>query len=82
MDRGNVRQTSIIRVEGGGYKREAWHQARGEKFSLMGAAQQPLDFGTVPHNETPVPPLNERRAPENKAVLGNGGADIVLAALC
>jgi hypothetical protein len=81
MHRGNSRQALIVRIQGGCYGREPMHQPLHRRFSVIGALQKPLDFALLAHEEALAAPLDQRRAAEEKAVIGAGKAEIVDGAL-
>jgi hypothetical protein len=78
MDRRDPCKAGIVRIQGGRHGRESGQEPIHRQVCSIGAAQKAFDLGPLANSESGSLPLDQRRAPQEQAVLGAGKAQIAL----
>jgi hypothetical protein len=78
MHRGDPREALIVSAQCAGHGGQPGHQSIGADFSAMGAGEQSLDVLLLAGDELSIAPFDQRRSPEEQAVVAAGEAEIVV----
>jgi hypothetical protein len=79
MHRGDAGQALIVGIQRARYAGRAGHEPVGADFSAIRAAEQPLDVMLLAHDEVSVAFFDQRRSPNQKAIVAAGEAEVIFA---